>query len=802
MELKTFNKTECERCYNFLDHQNVTEIRFIDPKKKKQPFSKFVNTKKEFVEVCESYNGQYNIYAGIHEREGEGTKGEHVVAIKTIILDIDAIREKGFEKQPATEEELKQAEIITDKIINDIKSKKGIKLHSGNGFQLWFAIPKIVVDNINRKSMENKLQLFQDLIIEKYDINGAIDKIGDLPRIIKIWGTYNIKGDNTKERPYRVATVVSDGFERDEDETLRQVILDLKQKKEKEYEFESTDEIDFDKLPPCIEYLLKYYENKDGSYWFRIIQFLASFFSSIKLDKEKAKQIIFDWNKKQEHHEEGEGEEILFTIDRVYKNKINIANCEKIKKENSGFPFFGLADLKLCNPENNCRKCINPVICWKRKNEDDGVKQNFNNAMSKVIDKTSLIEQFYIKQPFFYDKSQIWWLWNKNKYCWERKDDIDMTIMISNTTSVNTINSTERSEILQTMMQIGRQKIPKNAKKSWVQFKEIIYDVKNDRMFKATPEFFVTNPLPFEIGESEDTPTIDKLFKEWVDEEHVEILYEILAYCMLPDYPLHRIFCFNGEGMNGKSTYLKLLRKFVGKNNISTAELDSLIHSRFDKVRLYKKLVCTMGETDFEEMRRTSMLKQLTGSDLIPFEFKNKDPFEDVNYAKILIATNNIPPTTDKTLGFYRRWVIIDFPNIFEEEKDVLGSIPKEEYHNLSTKCLSKLKRVLKLRSFTNEGSVYDRMKKYEDKSNPFDKFWSESIDDSNPDSFIFKFDFKKKLDEWCKDNRFRQISERIITKFMKEKKVEDSRQYTSWIAKDGERKQYRCWMGIKWKEE
>ena len=78
-----------------------------------------------------------------------------------------------------------------------------------------------------------------------------------------------------------------------------------------------------------------------------------------------------------------------------------------------------------------------------------------------------------------------------------------------------------------------------------------------------------------------------------------------------------------------------------------------------------------MGETNFSELNKTSILKKLTGQDVIGFEYKNKNPFDGFNYAKILIATNNLPTTTDKTIGFYRRWFIIDFPNRFSEEKDI-----------------------------------------------------------------------------------------------------------------------------------
>jgi len=171
-----------------------------------------------------------------------------------------------------------------------------------------------------------------------------------------------------------------------------------------------------------------------------------------------------------------------------------------------------------------------------------------------------------------------------------------------------------------------------------------------------------------------------------------------------------------------KSKFLQLLTKFIGEDNVTSTELDTLLTSRFEITRLHKKLVCQMGETNFSEINKTSIIKKLTGQDIIGFEYKNKDPFEEINYAKILIATNNLPTTTDKTIGFYRRWMIIDFPNQFNEKKDILKDIPEEEYNALALKCSLILKDLLETRTFTNEGSVEDRMKRYEDHSNPLEK--------------------------------------------------------------------------------
>jgi putative DNA primase/helicase len=257
----------------------------------------------------------------------------------------------------------------------------------------------------------------------------------------------------------------------------------------------------------------------------------------------------------------------------------------------------------------------------------------------------------------------------------------------------------------------------------------------------------------------------------------------------------HIIF---GGGLNGKSKFLDLLRKFVGDSNCCSTELDILLNSRFEVTRLHKKLVCMMGETNFEEMSKTSLLKKLTGGDLIGFEYKNKDPFEEKNYAKILIATNNLPSTTDKTIGFYRRWMIIDFPNQFSEKKDILADIPDEEYKCLALKCSFLLKDLLVNRSFTNEGSVEERMEKYEEKSNFLDKFIKEFVEQKFGEH-ITKADFYKKFSDWSKSNRHRSISQIVLSKEMTKRGYEGGIVNFKWMN-DGKGGTARVWKDIFWK--
>jgi len=413
-------------------------------------------------------------------------------------------------------------------------------------------------------------------------------------------------------------------------------------------------------------------------------------------------------------------------------------------------------------------------------------------------DKFNLAEQLIEVMPLYYDNSNLFWRFHTGKKKWEIIDEIDLMNSVTYSSYANTISSKERSEILQALKQVARQNKPKEAKPSWLQFDDEVIDIETGLRFKATSEYFLTNPIPYKLGEDIETPCIDKLFLEWVGKDFKPVLYEIIAFCLLRTYPLHRLFCFIGSGLNGKSCFLRLIKKFLGSENICSSELDTILKSRFEVTKLHKKLVCMMGETDFNQLSKTSLIKKLTGEDVIGFEYKNKTPFDDSNYAKILIATNNLPTTDDKTEGFYRRWNIIDFPNKFSEDKDVLESIPELEYNNLALKSIGVLIELLKDRKFTKEGSIEERKKRYEDKSNPLEKFMKEFIDNSDSNGHIWKYEFEKRLNEWCKENRFRELSEAVIGKKMKELGIEQAKRQIDWT---NENKQIRCWMGIKWIE-
>ena len=432
----------------------------------------------------------------------------------------------------------------------------------------------------------------------------------------------------------------------------------------------------------------------------------------------------------------------------------------KVRKDGIGVLITGSGE------EQRIGTIKNPIIAKLLKREKDNKIKN-ENAFG-VFSRRWQIEEFWKQQPFFYDEAKIFWLWNKEEFKWKINDEINFLNLIQETLGIETIDSKTRTELIAGFQQIGRKHKPLSFGEKWIQFKNQIYDIETQENFESSPEFFTTNPIPYKIGESEETPTIDKLFIEWVGEEHKQELYENIAYNISRNKFMQRIFALCGGGSNGKGTYIKLNYKFLGKENCVSSEIKNLSEDKFEPAVLYKKLLCVMGEVSYDDLKNTNMLKKLGGEDMISFQFKGKTPFSDENTASCVCLTNSLPNTPDKSLGFYRKWHIIDFPNQFNGiEQDIISKIPETEFENLALKCLKILKNLYNSKKFTNEGSFQERMEKYEQHSNPIQKFIEFHCIEEVGQTTSLR-DFSNSLNNYLKENHFRILSAHQVGKILR----------------------------------
>ncbi len=384
-------------------------------------------------------------------------------------------------------------------------------------------------------------------------------------------------------------------------------------------------------------------------------------------------------------------------------------------------------------------------------------------AMGIYNDNLQLARELQKIIPFYFDESRNYWMWKNELKYYKLIDETDILLCVHHNSREYVLNTTLKNEIVEGIRVTGRERLVLEIDKTWMRFNEKGYDLKTKQYFEPKPTHFHSAPIPHNIGMSYETPTIDRLFTDWLGDKK-DILYEIAAYCLLDAYPIHRMFILFGGGRNGKGQFMEFLTRLVGENNTTSTELDLLIKSRFEAAKLYKKKLALIGETDFSAIKDTAKIKKITGYDKIGGEFKQKKPFDFNNTAKIVIATNSIPETLDKTDAFFSRCIIVEFKNRFDISIPVIDLIPEKEYENfIKNQVEHTLPALLARGVFKDEGTIEEKAEKYEKLSNPFSNFKDrELIDDVDSDIPVWVV--REMYEEFCTLNKFRKLGEKEFT--------------------------------------
>jgi hypothetical protein len=95
------------------------------------------------------------------------------------------------------------------------------------------------------------------------------------------------------------------------------------------------------------------------------------------------------------------------------------------------------------------------------------MQQKYNTPLPTLkIDKyLDNVKTFHNINPFFYDKNEIFWLWNKNKNKYDMSNETDMMILIDQSLSFGgqTVSRGIKGNYLEAFKRVGRINIPKET---------------------------------------------------------------------------------------------------------------------------------------------------------------------------------------------------------------------------------------------------------------------------------------------------------------------------------------------------
>jgi len=308
-----------------------------------------------------------------------------------------------------------------------------------------------------------------------------------------------------------------------------------------------------------------------------------------------------------------------------------------------------------------------------------------------------------------------------------------------------------------------------------------ILNVLTKELLPFNPNKIYFNKLPVSYDDSKDCPNIKKFLNSTLKKGDVSIIKEVFGYCLYKDYFLEKAIMFNGGGRNGKSKTIELLKRFLGAENCTSIGLDKLSGDSFAAAELLNKLANLAGDISSKEIVDSSWFKGLTGRDYIGASRKFLPMVYFTNYAKMIFSANQLPITTDNSLAFWERWVLVDFPFTFineeeynkKSEEEKLKFKIKDPYiiENITTNdemsgllnwALIGLSNIIKNKDFTYSKSSSQVQLEWNRKSNSFSSFLIDCIEEDF-NSKISKGELRRAYSKYCQEHKLRVFSDKLI---------------------------------------
>jgi putative DNA primase/helicase len=273
----------------------------------------------------------------------------------------------------------------------------------------------------------------------------------------------------------------------------------------------------------------------------------------------------------------------------------------------------------------------------------------------------------------------------------------------------------------------------------------------------------------FEALAQEWAPQAVEVFRGWVGDSWL-LLFEIIGYCLYPRYPLNKAFMLVGDGSNGKSTYLRLLKEILGAHNIVGLSLQDLCNYRFAASELYHKLANIYEDIPAKPIGYTGPFKILTGEDWFSAPRKFKTSIFMCNYAKLIFSANELPQVSDQTYAFWRRWIVIEFPNKFPDDPGFFErTFTPELIERIIALGILALWGVWRRRAFSVKERAEDFKEKWLRATNPVYAYVKGGLEEGrltlDREAYTDAGDLYMDYESWAKNNDTEIVSKATFTK-------------------------------------
>lgn len=211
-----------------------------------------------------------------------------------------------------------------------------------------------------------------------------------------------------------------------------------------------------------------------------------------------------------------------------------------------------------------------------------------------------------------------------------------------------------------------------NKKKHLVPFTNGVFDLMKQEFRKATKTDYINLTVSYDYEPQANNPEVHNFINNILPNENVRnYVLKKLSDCLNGDIPNTNFLMFIGDGANGKSQLLNLMKLVMGELGekvevtLLTRKRNNANEANTEKIKLMNKRFAFLSEPEDGEKINIGLLKELTGSEEIVARGLYQESQSFVMETKLFLACNDLPEIKGEDTALWRRVRVIDFPSRF-----------------------------------------------------------------------------------------------------------------------------------------
>lgn len=200
-------------------------------------------------------------------------------------------------------------------------------------------------------------------------------------------------------------------------------------------------------------------------------------------------------------------------------------------------------------------------------------------------------------------------------------------------------------------------------------FENGVYDIETDVFREHRAEDYLMYILPYNYAPNVISELWQKSLDRVLPNKIVQTLFQQAIGALIARMNTEKIPFLIGDGCNGKSLVLNTLSNAMGSSNVSRVSLDNILDTSGKGVAMVDGKLLNISNETPQKVGSEELLKSYVSGESMKAKKLYKDEYETKNYARSVVAGNNLPITGDFSCGLYRRFLFIPFDEVIQKNE-------------------------------------------------------------------------------------------------------------------------------------